>query len=222
MSDDLIAHFGAHFTALYNKIAHLEGIIERTHRPGTITDVDYSDATKPRIRVQVGVDDQGQPVKGPWAPHSQHAGDFTNHTPLTVGQQVLQIAPDGNFENALVIPYGFSKPIKSPSTSPTDHVYQMGDLTRTLNKSGHTRTVKKMVRSHTADGFSWSYDGGKTKLEFTSTSIKHTVGGVTHTITKDGIATARGTLTHDDLNIGSTHKHTGVQPGGGITGVPEA
>ena len=31
-----------------------------------------------------------------------------------------------------------------------------------------------------------------------------------------------GTLTHNDVNVGSSHKHTGVIPGGGISGPPQS
>lgn len=48
------------------------------------------------------------------------------------------------------------------------------------------------------------------------------VGGCTLTITKDGFAFKGGRVTHEDRNVGSDHKHEGVQTGGGQTGAPVA
>ena len=45
-------------------------------------------------------------------------------------------------------------------------------------------------------------------------------GGVTHHITTEGVTTTGGSMSHDGLDVGSSHKHTKVMPGGGISGVP--
>ena len=147
MSDDP----GAHIAKLYEMVSHLAGIIERTHRPGPVTDVNYSDATKPRIRIQIGTDAEGQPVKGPWVPVVSHAGDRTIHAPVTVGQTMLQLAPDGNFESAVAMHYGFSSKIKSPSTDPKAHVDQFGQVTDTLKTDQWTKSVGSTSYDATTD-----------------------------------------------------------------------
>ena len=147
MSDDP----GAHIAKLYEMVGHLAGIIERTHRPGPVTDVDYSDATKPRIRIQIGTDADGQAVKGPWVPVVSHAGARTIHAPVTVGQTMLQLAPDGNFENAVAMHYGFSSKIKSPSTDPNVHVDQFGQVTDTLKTDHWTKSVGSTSYDATTD-----------------------------------------------------------------------
>lgn len=48
------------------------------------------------------------------------------------------------------------------------------------------------------------------------------VGGVTMKISGEGVAITGGRVSHDDLNIGSTHKHRDVMPGAGLTGIPVA
>ena len=47
------------------------------------------------------------------------------------------------------------------------------------------------------------------------------VGGVTFTITKDGVDIRGGKVTHDGKDIGATHRHGGVQKGSSDTDVPE-
>jgi len=114
VSDD----HGDHIGQLYDRIAQLEGRLERMFRPGTVTDVDVSDPSKPRARIGVGVDDQGQPVKGPSVPFSTFAGARNVHSPVSVGQQMMQLAPDGDFEQAVLLPLGHSDQVKAPSTDP--------------------------------------------------------------------------------------------------------
>jgi len=47
-----------------------------------------------------------------------------------------------------------------------------------------------------------------------------TSGGVSMALTPGGLAITGGTVTHNGKNIGSTHTHNGVVPGGGNTGTP--
>jgi hypothetical protein len=46
------------------------------------------------------------------------------------------------------------------------------------------------------------------------------VGDVTMKVTSEGVAITGGRVTHDEKNIGSTHIHGGVVPGGDVTDVP--
>lgn len=52
-------------------------------------------------------------------------------------------------------------------------------------------------------------------------SVAVSVGGVTFTISAGGVDITGGEVTHDGKNIGSTHVHTGVTPGAGISGTPQ-
>ncbi|GJD65180.1 phage baseplate assembly protein domain-containing protein [Methylobacterium frigidaeris] len=47
------------------------------------------------------------------------------------------------------------------------------------------------------------------------------VGGVTLTVTKDGLDIRGGKVTHDGKNIGADHKHGGVEAGSANTDVPQ-
>ena len=47
------------------------------------------------------------------------------------------------------------------------------------------------------------------------------VGGVSLTITKDGVTIKGGKVTHEGKDIGATHRHGGVQSGASNTDVPQ-
>jgi phage baseplate assembly protein gpV len=51
-------------------------------------------------------------------------------------------------------------------------------------------------------------------------SLALTVGGVTLTLTSAGLVVDGGQVSHNGTNIGDTHTHGGVAPGGGNTGTP--
>lgn len=105
--------------AAMDRLAQLESRYERTFRFGKILDagdIDLSDPKNPTARIHVDDDDEGQPVKGAKARYTQVAGARKRHDPPSVGQQMLQIAPDGEFEAAFLIPLGPSDDNPSPST----------------------------------------------------------------------------------------------------------
>lgn len=63
---------------------------------------------------------------------------------------------------------------------------------------------------------------GDFRLVITGDQMAVSVGGVTHVISGDGVTTTGGRVEHDGLNIGSSHTHGGVTPGGADTDVPNA
>ena len=88
-------------------------------RFGKITDVD---AKKQQYRQEVGVDGDGKAVKSPWIPYGQHAGLFKSHNPPSVGQQMIMLSPDGDFNQAMGLPMTWSDNNKSPGDKPDEHV----------------------------------------------------------------------------------------------------
>jgi len=59
------------------------------------------------------------------------------------------------------------------------------------------------------------------KIDVTApTQVIFKVGGVIVDITPVGVAISGGMVTHNGVNIGDTHKHTGVKSGGEVSGVP--
>lgn len=61
---------------------------------------------------------------------------------------------------------------------------------------------------------------GSTVIEASGSGAKITAGGVTMEITGGGVAITGGQVTHNGKNIGDTHTHTLVTPGGGESGPP--
>lgn len=63
-------------------------------------------------------------------------------------------------------------------------------------------------------------DGGAF-FSFDGSTLYFESGGVSMTMTAGGLAIVGGTITHNGKDIGDTHKHTEVVPGGGISGPPQ-
>ena len=176
----------------------LEARFERIHRHGPVTDVD---GAKHRIRMRIGGTDAA-PMKSPWIPYSQIAGDLQSHSMPSVGQQMTMIAPDGDFDQAFALPLTWSNAVPSPSTDPAVDVDVRGTTKDTRTASSRTIEV---------GGASFKIEDGKITLS---------VGGVTWTLSGAGEATQGGQVTHNDLDVGATHIHGGVTPGGANTGIP--
>lgn len=70
------------------------------------------------------------------------------------------------------------------------------------------------------DGETHKLTFGDVTITITSASVQVQVGGVTHTISAEGLKTTGGRIEHDEKNIGSTHRHEDVMPGSALTGVP--
>jgi phage baseplate assembly protein V len=66
----------------------------------------------------------------------------------------------------------------------------------------------------------FNFDAGGTLFTLDASGATIVAGGVTFKVTGSGVAITGGTVTHDGKDIGKTHKHTGVTPGGALTGVP--
>jgi phage baseplate assembly protein gpV len=168
---------------LVARIAELERRFAGIMRHGAVEEVDPS---KHRIRLNFGTDVEGKPFLSPWIPYSQVAGALKVHVPPSIGQQFTLIAPAGDWQQAVALPFTWSNADPAPSGSGDENVLTYGDVRMTLK-----------------DGL-----------------LEIKAGGVTINITGDGVAVSGGEVSHDGKNIGATHIHGGVVPGGGLTDVP--
>lgn len=63
-------------------------------------------------------------------------------------------------------------------------------------------------------------NNGSAYFSFDGSGLYFKCGGVEVAITGEGMAITGGTVTHNGVDIGDTHVHTGVVPGGGLSGPP--
>ena len=152
-----------------------------------------ADAETHRIVGNIG--DTDAPLLTPAIPHSQIAGGRKTHSMPTVGQQMVFFSKDGEFEQGFALPLTWSNANPSPSTDPEAHVDVVGGCTVT-------------------------YKGGVCTIEADTLLFK--AGGVTYRFDGVGFVQMGGLQTHDGRNVGKTHRHGGVQPGGSLTGEPQS
>lgn len=91
---------------LYFQIAALKTMISNMIRPATVKKV--MDGNK--IVADAGGFDTHE------IPDGQHAGGRRHHSPMRVGQQITLLCPDGDINNAVVMPGGYDDKVKRPST----------------------------------------------------------------------------------------------------------
>lgn len=151
------------------------------------------DGAKHAIRLVIGQTPEGDDVLSPWVPVSQTAGAMKFHDMPSVGQQGVITSASGDIEQARFSPLHWSDENIALSDDPAVKIMQLGDVTVT-------------------------WDAG---------SIRAQVGAAVLEITGQGIlldgelvAVTGAYHTHNDTNIGDTHVHGGVTPGGADTAVP--
>ena len=105
-------------------------------------------------------------------------------------------------EQAVALPLTWSDNNKSPSSKGDENVLTYGNVTATI-KDGLCEVVV-----------------GAATLKLTSAAVTIKVGGVNLEVSDAGVAITGGKVTHQDKNIGSSHIHGGVEPGGGLTDIP--
>lgn len=76
------------------------------------------------------------------------------------------------------------------------------------------RSMKTVIPGLPTDGIGMSNASGTVRLHLNDSGIELKVGGERLSLSAEG-------LLHNDKNIGATHKHGGVENGGGKTDTPE-
>lgn len=165
---------------------------------GTVKEVDYA---KARVRVIIGdeTDPEGHLHTG-WLPFgsAKARGDREWHPPEE-GERVVVLSESGEVQNGVVIPLGLYTDEDPPPGA----------------KAG-------LWRKEFSDGGKIEYDreSGAFVVEGKS-DVTLKVGGVTFKVSATGVEITGGTVKHNGHDIGDTHKHTGVQAGGAISGPPQ-
>lgn len=178
-------------------------------RPGEVSKVDYA---KARIRVKHG------DLESNWIPWATgRAGGNKIWSPPEIGEQVLMLSPGGDMSRAIAVVGIFSDDNEANGDS--------GDLFRATFKNGtvieYDREANELKATLKA--------GGKATIEASGgITLKGDItldGGITLTgdITLNGDLLAQGNVT--SLGAGapvtlSTHLHSGVLSGPGVTATP--
>ncbi len=129
---------------LVGRIAFLEDRIDKTIRHGKVTDVDNE---KHLARIEIG-NKGGVSLKSPWVPFLQfgQTGDgYKFHNPIAVGQQCTMLSPNGEFRQAIILPFTWYDKAQSPSTSGDEHVVTFGELKDILKKQERTLSIGDAV-----------------------------------------------------------------------------
>ncbi|MFN3892000.1 MAG: phage baseplate assembly protein V [Beijerinckiaceae bacterium] len=149
------------------------------------------DTKKQVARVRLGGTDE-EPWKSPWIPYGQFAGALKVHTPPTVGQNMTLFNPTGDPAQGVLLPFTWNNTFSSPSDKDDENVLTYGNV----------------------------------RIEIKNDRVFVKVGGSEITITGEKMTVKSPTefdgdyVKHKGRKIDRDHKHRDVQPGSGLTGIP--
>ncbi len=104
----------------------------------------------------------------------------------------------------------------------------VGELMTVMSPSGEVSANSLAVHggftddnpAPSADGDALVFTLGDFIATVTGTGVLVAIGGFTANLTAAGLETLGGQISHDGKDIGSTHTHPGITPGGGNTQPP--
>jgi phage baseplate assembly protein gpV len=145
-------------------------------------------------RIKLGDGDDG-PFLSPWLPHPESGGQTSSWIPLSKGQVVGVLSPNGDIRQGVLLRGGFTDSNPAPSSDLMANV---------LKGLGATVTLK--------DG-TLTVDCGLVKF-IADVEIEGNL------LVKGKVDFAAGHVKHNGTNIGDFHVHSGVIPGGADTEGP--
>jgi phage baseplate assembly protein V len=141
---------------LLSRQAITDDRLDKMVRHGKVTDVDTQ---KQLARIEIGNKD-GAVLKSPWVPYAQHAGtdgqgagqgSYKFHNPPVVGQQMTLLSPNGEFRQAVIMPFTWYDKAASPSQATDEHVITYGKLKITQKQDHYTVAVDQVSLDMSAD-----------------------------------------------------------------------
>ncbi len=158
-------------------------------RIGPIEEIDPAKG----YRIKLGDDEDG-PFLSPWLPHPESGGQTSSWVPLSKGQVVGILSPNGDIRQGVLLRGGFTDSNQAPSDDPQANVVKAFGITITM-KDGEV-TIEGDVTIK-----------GDVKIE----------GDLE---VEGDVDFADGHVMHNGTNIGDDHVHSGVIPGGADTEGP--
>jgi phage baseplate assembly protein gpV len=125
----LIAELQREVADAHEQLARLRWAHEQSVIHGPVTDRD----SEKGVRIQIGVDENGDAVKSPWLPPSQIAGARKAWSLPSIGQQLSLLCPGGDIQRAVLMPFTWS----DDNPAPTD------DLDADVDVRGKSRVTQK-------------------------------------------------------------------------------
>lgn len=148
---------------------------------------------KHAVRLVIGQTPEGEDVLSPWVPVSQTAGAMKVHDLPSVGQQGSISTANGDIQQGRFSAFHWSEGFEAISDAPDAKIMKLGDLTVSWSGSGLRAEV------------------GDTVFELTTNGIL---------LNGQSVAVTGAAHTHNGQNIGDTHVHGGIFPGGADTDTP--
>lgn len=109
-----------HHAAMDSNTAEIFRILQNMIRLGTVAEVDH--AAPPRVRVQ-----SGKLLTGWLSWGAGRAGETRKWDPITEGEQVMILSPNGDMAAGIVFPSIYSDANPAPSSSPSLHTTHYAD-----------------------------------------------------------------------------------------------
>jgi phage baseplate assembly protein V len=197
--------YGDALAKLIREVAELKRVQANTMRVGTVHEVD---AAKGMVRLKYG-ERKGKPVLGPWRPWMEQGGALKTWKPPTVGQTMMSFNPQGDQRQGVILNSSFSDQNQQPSSQGSENVVTYGPFKGTLKANDLLLEM------------------GGAKLRMRGNAINLVLGGSEIIVTngainiKSSLVLVEGSqLFHNVKNVGDTHRHGGVIPGGANTDVP--
>lgn len=144
-------------------------------------------------RIKLGDGEDG-PFLSPWLPHPESGGQSSSWMPLSKGQVVSVISPNGDMRQGVLLRGGFTEGNPAPSTDLVANVLKAFGVTITM-KDGEVVIEGDVIVK------------GNVKIE----GDQEVEGNVDF---------SEGHVHHNGTNIGDSHVHSGVVPGGADTLTP--
>lgn len=123
-------------------------------------------------RIKFGEDENGQPFLSPWYPHPESGGNSSTWMPLSVGQIVGMVNPNGDPRQGLLIRGGFSDSNKPPSTDLLANIFKAFGVAITI-KDGVVSIDGDLIVNGNAD-----FKNGHVKHNDANIGDTHIHGGV--------------------------------------------
>ncbi|MBN9020648.1 MAG: phage baseplate assembly protein V [Rhizobiales bacterium] len=155
------------------RIAELERRFSGMMRHGTVEEVDTS---RHRVRLKFGADVEGKSFLSPWIPYAQMAGSLKVHLPPSVGQQFTLMAPAGDWQQAVAVPFTWSNRNPAPSESREENVLTFGDVSVMLRGGRLEISAAGVTLELTGNGL--AITGGEVRHDGKNIGATHTHGGV--------------------------------------------